>query len=45
VIGLLFQARIDYIFHSRHWRTVEARTLRISTGSDHRAVVATLAID
>ena len=45
VIGLLFQARIDYIFHSRHWRTVEARVLSMPTGSDHRAVVATLAID
>ena len=44
LIGLLFQTRIDYIFHSRHWRTVEARTLSESTGSDHRAVVATLAI-
>ena len=44
-IGLLFQARIDYIFHSRRWRTVEARTLSMPTGSDHRAVVATLAND
>ncbi len=43
VAGLLFQTRIDYIFHSRHWRTVEAQTLRSSTGSDHRAVMVTLA--
>ena len=41
----LFSARIDYIFHSRHWRTVEAHTLSTSTGSDHRAVVVTLAAE
>jgi endonuclease/exonuclease/phosphatase (EEP) superfamily protein YafD len=45
VIGLLFQTRIDYIFHSSHWRTAEAQTLSTSTGSDHRVVVVTLAVD
>lgn len=34
--------RIDYVFHSRHWDTVEARVLKMATGSDHRPVVATL---
>lgn len=34
--------RIDYVFHSRHWDAVEARVLKINTGSDHRPVVATL---
>lgn len=38
----LVQTRIDYIFHSRHWRTVSAETLGRPTGSDHRAVVATM---
>lgn len=40
--SLLFQTRIDYIFHSRRWRTVDAQSLSTPTGSDHRAVVATL---
>ena len=40
--SLLVQTRIDYIFHSRHWRTASAQTLSRPTGSDHRAVVATL---
>lgn len=43
--GLLLQTRIDYIFSSRHWRTVAAQTMRTPTGSDHRAVVATLTIE
>ncbi len=34
--------RIDYIFHSRHWRAVDARVLNAQTGSDHRPVTATL---
>lgn len=35
-------ARIDYVFHSRHWRAVDAAILKMPTGSDHRPVIATL---
>ena len=34
--------RIDYVFHSHHWDAVEARVLKMDTGSDHRPIVATL---
>ena len=34
--------RIDYIFHSDHWRATEARVLKAETGSDHRPVLAVL---
>lgn len=35
-------ARIDYIFHSSHWKAVEARLARFDGVSDHRGVVAVL---
>lgn len=34
--------RIDYVFHSRHWRAVDAAVLKTQTSSDHRPVIATL---
>ncbi len=34
--------RIDYVFHSDHWRATQARVLGGETGSDHRPVVVTL---
>jgi vancomycin resistance protein VanJ len=34
--------RIDYVFHSDHWRAVDARVLKLDTGSDHRPIVVTL---
>ena len=34
--------RIDYVFHLCDWDVVEARVLKMDTGSDHRPVVATL---
>jgi vancomycin resistance protein VanJ len=36
--------RIDYVFHSRHWRAIEARNGRIDGKSDHRPVIATLVL-
>ena len=36
--------RIDYVFHSRHWRAVSARNGRIDGKSDHRPVIATLVL-
>jgi len=36
--------RIDYVFHSRDWRAVAARTGRIDRKSDHRPVIATLVL-
>ncbi len=36
--------RIDYVFHSRHWRTVDARIGPWDGVSDHRPVLATLAL-
>jgi len=35
-------ARIDYIFHSQHFKTVQARTAAFDGVSDHRGVVAVL---
>lgn len=35
-------ARIDYVFHSRHWRAVDASVLKMPTGSDHRPIIITL---
>jgi vancomycin resistance protein VanJ len=35
-------ARIDYVFHSDHWRAVEARVLDSGAGSDHRPVLVVL---
>ncbi len=35
-------ARIDYIFHSGHFKTVQARTAAFDGVSDHRGVVAVL---
>ncbi|MGJ3240157.1 MAG: endonuclease/exonuclease/phosphatase family protein [Anaerolineae bacterium] len=37
--------RLDYIFHSDEWRTVQARVLPDTNTSDHRAVMATLILD
>jgi vancomycin resistance protein VanJ len=37
-------SRIDYIFHSDHFKTVEARTARVDGVSDHRGVVAVLVV-
>jgi vancomycin resistance protein VanJ len=37
------QTRIDYVFHSRHWRAVAAEVIGAPTGSDHKIVVAALA--
>jgi endonuclease/exonuclease/phosphatase (EEP) superfamily protein YafD len=34
--------RIDYIFHSSHWSTVDAHTAPFDGVSDHRGVVAEL---
>lgn len=34
--------RIDYVFHSSHWTTVEARLAKVDGVSDHRGVVAVL---
>ena len=34
--------RIDYIFHSPHWRAISAHTAPFDGVSDHRGVVATL---
>lgn len=36
--------RIDYVFHSRQWQTVDARIGPWDGVSDHRPVVATLAL-
>ncbi len=36
--------RIDYVFHSRQWRAVDAHIGPWDGGSDHRPVVATLAL-
>jgi len=36
--------RIDYVFHSRQWQTVEARIGPWDGASDHRPVLATLAL-
>lgn len=36
--------RIDYVFHSEQWRATAARTTRSAGRSDHRGVVATLAL-
>ncbi|MCP4105920.1 MAG: hypothetical protein GY749_10350 [Desulfobacteraceae bacterium] len=36
--------RIDYIFHSEHWQTIAARTGPWDGCSDHRPVMATLAL-
>ncbi|MFQ5922626.1 MAG: endonuclease/exonuclease/phosphatase family protein [Anaerolineales bacterium] len=40
--GPRWVVRIDYIFHSDHWQTVEARLARSNGVSDHRAVIAEL---
>jgi vancomycin resistance protein VanJ len=37
-------ARIDYVFHSDHWQAIEARVWPSSGGSDHRPVLAHLAL-
>jgi endonuclease/exonuclease/phosphatase (EEP) superfamily protein YafD len=37
-------ARIDYVFHSDHWQASEARVWPSSGGSDHRPVLARLAL-
>lgn len=42
-LSWLVRARIDYVFHSSHWRPVQAEVLSLQTGSDHKIVVATLA--
>jgi endonuclease/exonuclease/phosphatase (EEP) superfamily protein YafD len=36
--------RIDYVFHSRHFQAVEARTAAFDGVSDHRGVIAGLAL-
>jgi vancomycin resistance protein VanJ len=38
----VIQTRIDYVFHSHHWRPVYAEVLDAATGSDHKVVVTTL---
>jgi endonuclease/exonuclease/phosphatase (EEP) superfamily protein YafD len=45
VLGIpvpMWLIRIDYVFHSRHWRTLSARIGPWDGGSDHRPVLATL---
>jgi endonuclease/exonuclease/phosphatase (EEP) superfamily protein YafD len=37
--------RIDYIFHSSHWRAISAHTAAFDGVSDHRGVVVTLVWD
>jgi vancomycin resistance protein VanJ len=37
-------SRIDYVFHSAHFKAVEARTARVDGVSDHRGVVAVLMV-
>lgn len=37
-----WMARIDYVFHSAHWVTLEARLAQFDGVSDHRGVVAVL---
>ena len=37
-------ARIDYIFHSSHWETIEADLAHFDGVSDHRGVVVRLAL-
>ncbi len=39
-----WMARIDYVFHSAHWDTVEARLAQFDGVSDHRGVVAVLVL-
>ncbi len=39
--GVKWQGRIDYIFHSAHFRTISSRIL-VSDASDHRLLVSTL---
>lgn len=41
----MWLARIDYVFHSPHWETVQARVARFDGVSDHRGVVAELTLD
>lgn len=40
----MWLARIDYVFHSSHWETVQARVARFDGVSDHRGVVAELVL-
>ncbi len=43
--GPRWVVRIDYIFHSDHWQTVEARLAHSNGVSDHRAVIAELQLE
>jgi endonuclease/exonuclease/phosphatase (EEP) superfamily protein YafD len=40
----MWLVRIDYIFHSPHWITLDARLAKFDGVSDHRGVVAVLAL-
>jgi endonuclease/exonuclease/phosphatase (EEP) superfamily protein YafD len=42
-LGLRFTVRLDYVYHSTHFRAIAARVAEWDGGSDHLAVVATLA--
>jgi vancomycin resistance protein VanJ len=41
---LTWLVRIDYIFHSAHWRATEARVLPWDGASDHRPLLARLVL-
>ncbi|HEX6302578.1 MAG TPA: endonuclease/exonuclease/phosphatase family protein [Anaerolineales bacterium] len=41
----MWLARIDYIFHSAHWESVQAHVARFDGVSDHRGVVAELILN
>jgi endonuclease/exonuclease/phosphatase (EEP) superfamily protein YafD len=41
----MWLVRIDYIFHSPHWKTLDARLAKFDGVSDHRGVVAVLALE
>jgi vancomycin resistance protein VanJ len=41
---LLLQTRIDYVFHSRHFRPVSAEVSHMQTGSDHWILVSDLSV-
>lgn len=41
----MWLARIDYIYHSVHWETVQARVARFDGVSDHRGVIAELVLN
>jgi len=43
-LGLRFTLRLDYVYHSKHFRAIAAHVAEWDGGSDHFAVVATLAL-